>query len=251
MVSAVVFDFYGTLAHSAELGAASYATSYPTIFAAHGYTLDQAVLDDYYSRYDGVEHDEHSISEEAYEAWVRTRLRDLTGCCGVADPHVEGLVDALREVDQSPMVAYPESAATLCSLREAGLAIGVCSNWGWELDAFLDQAGLLALIDVSVTSARAGSRKPHPGIYDVTVSALGVDVEEIVFVGDSWGPDVRGPRRMGMTAVHVWREEERGGLRPPQLEAGDHRVGDLTGVLEVIDGIGLATPEEVAGPRTD
>ena len=243
MVSAVIFDFYGTLAHSAELGAASYATSYPTIFAAHGYTLDQAVLDDYYSRYDGVEHDEHSISEEAYEAWVRTRLRDLTGCCGVADPHVEVLVDALREVDQSPMVAYPESAVTLSSLREAGLAIGVCSNWGWELDAFLDQAGLLALIDVGVTSARAGSRKPHPGIYDVTVSALGVDVEEIVFVGDSWGPDVRGPRRMGMTAVHVWREEERGGLLPPQLEAGDHRVGDLTGVLEVIDGIALATPE--------
>jgi len=243
VVSAVIFDFYGTLARSADLGAADYAASYPTIFAAHGYTLEQAVLDDYYSRYDGVEHCEYSISEEAYEAWVRTRLRDLTGCCGVTDPHVEVLVDALREVDRSPMVAYPESAATISSLREAGLAIGVCSNWGWELDAFLDQAGLLALIDVSVTSARAGSRKPHPGIYDVTVSALGVDAEEIVFVGDSWEPDVRGPRRMGMTAVHVWREEERGGLRPPALEAGDHRVGDLTGVLEVIDGLGLVTPE--------
>ncbi len=243
VVSAVIFDFYGTLAHSADLGAANYATSYQTIFAAHGYALDEAVLDEYYSRYDGVEHGEYSISEEAYEAWVRTRLRDLTGSCGVTDPHVEGLVDALREVDQSPMVAYPEAAATISSLREAGLAIGVCSNWGWELDAFLDQAGLLELIDVSVTSARAGSRKPHPGIYDVTVSVLGVDVEDIVFVGDSWEPDVRGPRRIGMTAVHVWREEERGGLRPPVLEPGDHRVGDLTGVLEVIDGLGLVTRE--------
>ena len=237
MVSAVIFDFYGTLARSAGLGAADDAMSYQTIFAAHGYALNEAVLSDYYSRYDGVEHGEHSISEEAYEAWVRTRLRDLTGSCGVSDPHVEGLVDALREVDQSPMVAYPESAATISSLREAGLAIGVCSNWGWELDAFLEQAGLLELIDVSVTSARAGSRKPHPGIYDITVSALGVDVGEIVFVGDSWEPDVRGPRRMGMTAVHVWREEERAGLRPPALEAGDQRVGDLTGVLEVIEGL--------------
>ncbi len=237
MVSAVIFDFYGTLAHSADQGAANDAPSYQTIFAAHGYALHEAVLNDYYSRYDGVEHGEHSVSEEAYEAWVRTRLRDLTGSCGVSDPHVEDLVDALRAVDQSPMVAYPESAATISSLREAGLAIGVCSNWGWELDAFLDQAGLLELVDVSVTSARAGSRKPHPGIYDVTVSALGVDVEEIVFVGDSWEPDVRGPRRIGMTAVHVWREEERGALRPPVLEHGDHRVSDLTGVLEVIDGL--------------
>jgi putative hydrolase of the HAD superfamily len=243
VVSAVIFDFYGTLAHSADLGAADDAASYLTIFAAHGYMLNQAVLNDHYSRYDGVEHGEHSISEEAYEAWVRTRLRDLTVSCGVSDPYVEGLVDALRQVDQRPMVAYPESAATISALRGAGLAIGVCSNWGWELNPFLDQAGLLELIDVSVTSARAGSRKPHPGIYDVTVSALGVDVEEIVFVGDSWEPDVRGPRRVGMTAVHVWREEERGGIRPPALERGDYRVGDLTGVVDVIDGLGLVTPE--------
>jgi putative hydrolase of the HAD superfamily len=243
VVSAVIFDFYGTLARSSEVGAANQATLYQSIFAGHGYALDQTVLDAYYSRYDGVEHGEHSISEEAYEAWVRTRLRDLTGSCGVTDRHVEGLVDALRAVDQGPMESYPESAATISSLREAGLAIGVCSNWGWELDAFLDQAGLLALIDVSVTSARAGSRKPHPGIYDSVVKALGVDVGEIVFVGDSWEPDVRGPRRVGMTAVHVWREEERGGLRPPALEPGDYRVGDLTGVLDVIDGLGPVTPE--------
>ena len=99
------------------------------------------------------------------------------------------------------------------------------------------------MIDVSVTSARAGSRKPHPGIYDIAVSAMGVDVAEIVFVGDSWEPDVRGPRRVGMTAVHVWREEERGGLCPPVLQAGDHRVADLTGVLEVIEGMGPMAPE--------
>jgi hypothetical protein len=44
-----------------------------------------------------------------------------------------------------------------------------------------------------------------------------------------------------MTAVHVWREEERQGQRAPALQAGDHRVADLTGVLEVIDGLGHAT----------
>ena len=130
MVSAVIFDFYGTLAHPADLGAANGATSYQTIFAAHGYSLNQAVLSDYYSRYDGVEHGEHSKSQEAYEAWVRTRLRHLTESCGVTDPHVETLVDALREVDQSPMVAYPESAATISSLRDLTCwsRIGCCTT---------------------------------------------------------------------------------------------------------------------------
>jgi len=241
VVSAVIFDFYGTLAHAAEAPGSNYQSSYQTIFAARGYTLDQSILTDYYSRYDGVEHGEHSTSEVAYETWVRTRLRGLTGACGVSDAHVEELLDALREVDEGAMVAYPEAAATLSSLRGAGLAIGVCSNWGWELDAFLDEAGLLALVDVSVTSARAGSRKPHPDIYDILVSALGVEREEVVFVGDSWEPDVRGPRRAGMAAVHVWREEERHGLRPPPLEPGDHRVGDLTGVVEIVDRLGRLT----------
>ena len=237
VVSAVIFDFYGTLAHFADAGGSNYQSSYQTIFAALGYTLEQSVLDDYFSRYDGVEHGEHSISEEAYEAWVRTRLRDLTGCLWRARSARRGPGRCPAGVDQGAMVPYPEAAATLLSLREAGLAIGVCSNWGWELDAFLDQVGLLALVDVGVTSARAGARKPHPDIYDVSVSALGVDTAEVVFVGDSWEPDVRGPRRVGMTAVHVWREEERHGLRPPALEPGDHRVGDLTGVLEIVDGL--------------
>ena len=184
------------------------------------------------------------VSEEAYESWVRLRLRDLTSACGVPDPHVDDLIDALRASDQGAMVPYPESAATLESLRASGLAIGVCSNWGWELNAFLDQVGLLGLVDVGVTSARAGARKPHPDIYRASVSALEVEPAEVVFVGDSWEPDVRGPRRMGMTAVHVWREEERPGMDPPALQPGDHRVGDLTGVLGIVDGLRVAGPAE-------
>ncbi len=228
--SAVVFDFYGTLARWADTRAASYAP----VFEAHGYTVEPAVLNGYFTRYDGVDHAEHSVSEEAYEAWVRWRLRDFATAAGVSDAHVEGVVDRLRATDQSRMVAYPEAAATLASLRAAGLAVGVCSNWGWELNAYLEEVGLLHLVDAAVTSARAGSRKPHPNIYTSSARSLDVDPSEVVFVGDSWEPDVRGPRRAGMTAVHVWREEDRPGQRPPPLEPGDHRVEELTGVLAIL-----------------
>ena len=231
VVSAVIFDFYGTLARFADAD----VSNYEAVLAVHGYEPERAILDDYFSRYNGVEHAEHSVSEEAYEAWVRVRLRDLTAACGVPDPHIDEVVDALRASDQGPMVAYPEAAATLSTLRASGLAIGVCSNWGWELDGFLDRVGLLELVDVGVTSARAGARKPHRAIYDASLGALGVDPADVVFVGDSWEPDVRGPRGCGMTAVHVWREEERRGLVAPALEPGDVRVGDLTGVLPVVE----------------
>jgi putative hydrolase of the HAD superfamily len=245
MPSAVIFDFYGTLARWAD---SERAITYESIFDAHGYALPVELRDYYFSRYDGVDHTEHSVDEAAYERWVRSRLRDFIESCGVQDHHADGLIDALRAADRGEMTAYPEAAATLRALREAGLPIGVCSNWGWELDAFLDDVGLLPLVDVPVTSARAGCRKPHPNIYRRSVEALGVEAADVVFVGDSWEPDVRGPRRMGMMAVHVWREEDRPGLLPPELEPGDHRVETLTGVLALV---GLAPPAVPAPDYVD
>jgi putative hydrolase of the HAD superfamily len=227
---AVIFDFYGTLAHWAD----SAASSYEMVFAAFGYELPPEVRDAYFSRYDGVDHAEHSVSEDAYEKWVRFRLRELSLSCGVAHHETDAVVDSLRQLDQNQMVAYPEAAETLRALREAGVAIGVCSNWGWELDACLHQIGLLDLVDSRITSARAGSRKPHPGIYACSIEALGIAPAQAVFVGDSWEPDVRGPRRLGMTAVHVWRVDERHGQAAPPLQPGDHRVDELSGVLQIV-----------------
>lgn len=238
VVSAVVFDFYGTLAHWED----AEATGYRSVFGAFGYDPDQAVLDAYFTSYDGVEHVEHSVSQVAYEAWTRGRLRHFVSSCGVAQADLEAVVDALRASDQGHMVAYPEAAATLGALRQAGVAVGVCSNWGWELDAHLAQAGLLELVDAGVTSAQAGARKPHPLIYAASLGALGVGPAEVLFVGDSWEPDVRGPRRVGMGAVHVWREDERAGQAAPALQPGDHRVSDLGGVLELVDTRTWATP---------
>ena len=122
------------------------------------------MLDEYFALYDGIDHYEHSVSEEAYEVWVRSRLRLLAETGGVHPRHVEAVVDSLRAAE-----------------------------------------------------------------------ALGTDPSDIVFVGDSWEPDVRGPRRVGMTAVHVWRDEERRSRVAPALEPGDYRVGDLQGVLRVLE----------------
>jgi len=97
----------------------------------------------------------------------------------------------------------------------------------------------LSLVDVAVTSARAGARKPHPVIFHHTVERLGVPFNQVVFVGDSWRPDVEGPRELGMTAVHVWRPEERGAMEPPELMEGTHRVGDLSGIPGLLSSLGL------------
>src|SRR6516162_5773330 len=117
MPSAVIFDFYGTLAKWADN---ERAFTYETIFAAHGYELSADVRDYYFSRYDGVDHAEHSVDEAAYERWVRSRLRDLVDSCGVQAHDADDLIEALRRADQGEMTAYPEAAETLGTLRDAG-----------------------------------------------------------------------------------------------------------------------------------
>jgi putative hydrolase of the HAD superfamily len=51
-------------------------------------------------------------------------------------------------------------------------------------------------VNGAVTSARAGARKPHPVIFQHASERLGVIFDEVVFVGDSWRPDVEGHVRL-------------------------------------------------------
>jgi putative hydrolase of the HAD superfamily len=225
-VKAVIFDFFGTIACGPE-GAVS---GYGTVFARHGYRLDPDVEARHFGRFDGVEHAEHSLDKATYESWSRSRKAGLAAESGVAPQDVDVIVEDLRSLDLGPMVAYPDAAETLAALRERGFLIGVCSNWGWELDTSIAEAGLSLLVDGAVTSARAGARKPHPRIFGAITEAIGVRPSEAVFVGDSLWPDVVGPMRFGMAAAHIWRGDRPG--EAPDLPVGARRISSLSELLE-------------------
>ena len=78
---------------------------------------------------------------------------------------------------------------------------------GLDLEPAVAEAGLRDLVDVLVSSAWAGARKPHPKIFRTTLEQLGVGADEAVFVGDTWGPDVDGPRALGITPVYLERDD--------------------------------------------
>ena len=58
------------------------------------------------------------------------------------------------------------SPAVLRDLRGRGVALAICSNWDWDLHEAIESAGLTGAVDVVVSSAWVGARKPHPRIYD-------------------------------------------------------------------------------------
>jgi putative hydrolase of the HAD superfamily len=233
MARAVLLDFYGTLAHAKTWG--------PTreqVLAARGFTIPDDIADRWVDEAaDGNEHVEHSTSAERYRAWEHARMRGFLEACGVGADDADLLVDELYTATKSfELQAYPEVPGVLADLRARDLTVAVCSNWDWHLDRAMAQAGLTDLVDIMVTSAQAGARKPHPRIFQHTLDACGItDPTDVVFVGDSWGPDVEGPSTMGMRPVHVWRPEWEGEREaPPPITNGVVRLPDLSGLVSLV-----------------
>lgn len=103
---------------------------------------------------------------------------------------------------------YPEAAAVLRALRDAGYRLGVCSNLALPYGQAV--MPLLPLKpDLYAWSYEVGAVKPDPAMYAYVVQHLGCRPEEVLFVGDTWEADYLGPTRFGMRAVHVCRTPER------------------------------------------
>ena len=133
--------------------------------------------------------------------------------------------------------AFAEVPEVLATLRDRGLALAICSNWDWDLLEALEEVDLGHRVDVVVSSAWAGARKPHPRIFEHTLEKMGVGAHEALFVGDTWGPDVVGPRAMGMHALYLRRE----GRWPDDAAPPDPGVegvpvaSNLTAVLSLVE----------------
>jgi putative hydrolase of the HAD superfamily len=229
---AVLLDYYGTLAHATQWISAD------DVLAEHGYALPPETRDRWFNDgIDGIEHFEHSVSRDHYMAWQRERLLGMLAETDVHPGEYEMILEKLRAgSSQRVLQTYPEVPDTLRRLRARGVRLAICSNWDWDLGEAVDEVGLTELVDVQVSSAWAGARKPHPLIFRHTLEKLGVGPDETVFVGDTWGPDVEGPRAVGMTPAYLARDDhwpDPGA--PDDLSAGSVAVlDDLTGVLALV-----------------
>jgi putative hydrolase of the HAD superfamily len=228
VIRAVLFDFYGTLARATRW------LSVDEVLAEHGYELPDAVRDRWWNDgLDGIEHFEHSKSRDHYVAWQQQRLLAMLAETDVHPGEYEVIVTKLRAGNEGRVLeAYDETVDVLTTLRARGLRLAICSNWDWDLAEAVAEVHLTERVDAVVSSAWAGARKPHPRIFEHTLAEVGVGAAEIVFVGDTWGPDVVGPRAMGMTPVYLRREGHWPDTTAPADPAAEAAVvTDLRGVL--------------------
>jgi HAD superfamily hydrolase (TIGR01549 family) len=149
-------------------------------------------------RHPELDHDE--------EVWVLFTERIIRGMGGDSDRAYEAAVEMTRAWENAAnFELYEDALPVLAALRGHGLRIGLVSNTGRDLDAFVSHHALE--VDAAVGSGAHGKTKPHPAIFLAALEVLGVRPEDAAMVGDSPEDDVAGARAIGMRAFLVDRED--------------------------------------------
>ena len=211
---AVLFDVDFTVVRPGpELGPEGYRRA----GARHGLALDPDRYADARARaledlqlHPEFEHDE--------EIWIAFTRRIVEGMGGNGDAALALAVEITRAWEvHANFELYEDVLPVFEELRRHGLKLGLVSNTGRDVDAFLAHHNLH--VDAALSSKVHGKVKPHPTIFRAVLERLGVEPEHAAMVGDSPEDDLEGARSLGMRAFLIDRE----GLYP----AAAGRLPDL------------------------
>ena len=159
--TAVLLDFYGTLAHATAW------VSIDVVLAEHGYELADEVRERWWfeSEHDGIEHVEHSQRPR------RTTPRGSASGSSRCSPRPTCTPASTSSSSRScgparrpgSLERYDESVEVLRELRDRGPARSRSARTGTGTSPRPStRSASTGLVDVVVSSAWAGARKPHP-----------------------------------------------------------------------------------------
>jgi 2-haloacid dehalogenase len=139
---------------------------------------------------------------EPFQDLALSTLRTTLASHGLDSAGADEIVDAL---DRLP--AYPEAAAALDRIAEAGLQTVVLTNGGGsQTKALLERAGLDAHVAVVFASEEVEAYKPHPRLYEYVCESLAIEPGQATLVSaHAW--DVAGARSAGYEAIWIDRTE--------------------------------------------
>ena len=102
------------------------------------------------------------------------------------------------------MSPEPGVSEALDVLAERELPLGVLSNSAFSGEVLrreLARNGLAEYFKFVMSSADYGIRKPHRSLFLTAAARLGIEPEDVWFIGDSPAHDVAGAKTAGMTAI--------------------------------------------------
>jgi 2-haloalkanoic acid dehalogenase type II len=141
---------------------------------------------------------------------LRTLLADL-GYPGVTLEMMAPALKQLYAVSQAHWKLEEDTLPTLEALRRTGYRMAVVSNAADDADVqrLVDNAGIRGYLDLVLSSAACGTRKPNPRIFQIALEQWKLTPSEAVMVGDTLGADILGARNAGIYSIWITRRADR------------------------------------------
>lgn len=162
------------------------------------------------------------------DPWFRAFIEHIFGqALGLDGGHVGQIAEELfaRFEAAATFRVYPGAIELLDEARDAGLTLGVISNWSARLPRLLEAIGLAQRFDFVLCSALEGAEKPQRVLFERALDRAGVRAEAAAHAGDRLDNDVEAARAVGLHAVLV---DHDGTVDPSEAtRAGIPRVRDL------------------------
>lgn len=165
-----------------------------------------------------------SPSREADRQWWRRAAEGVLSACGLASSTVR--MGGARFLDRNASMethrAYDDALPCLTALSRKGQAMGILSNWSWDLNERLEELGWSRFFEPVVISSHVGWRKPHPEIFREARRLASHGSDALLLVGDRIDADVVAAQKAGWDAILIDRGQvdairfrhDGGALRP-------------------------------------
>jgi len=169
--------------------------------------------------------------------WWRDRVAETFAGLGQF-PDFDRYFDELFAYFANPAnwAADPEAQPLLERLKQAGLIVGVISNFDYRLYRILDGLGLGRFFDSITISSEAGYAKPAREVFEAGLRRHAIPAAEALHVGDSQEHDFHAAARAGLASILVDRHAPAGvQLRDRSARVSSLAyVGEVAQVLEVV-----------------
>lgn len=241
--SVVLLDVGDTMAKASP----SWRDVYATVFGGHGI---EASLEDFEQAFraawaDWAQEGPFEATEEAsFQRFMALDqlVFDRLGYPDLPESFFRDVDAAFRQ--RSAFYVFADVIPALDAMQEAGLRLGVVSNWGWAAPELLQTLELARHFEIMSISARVGYQKPHAAIFEHALDLLEVSPDQAIHVGDDPEADVIGARRVGIEPVLIDRH---GRTHPPLGHETEHdEVACVADLAELLDLLGIERPSSLA-----
>ena len=168
-----------------------------------------------------------------WPAYTKALVAELDVARADEAPVRQAVTTAYTDLAWTGMI--PGALDSLRRLADTGVALGIVSNSNGTVEEQLLTQRICQVgegegvpVVVVLDSAVIGIEKPHPGIFEHALRALGVDASRAIHVGDTGWADIAGARAAGVRPIH---------LDPhnfcPIPDDHEH-VRDLEGVVDLV-----------------